>query len=109
MADSKYDVIDIESQERRSIALKDLGDGTFAPASSSDPAKHAAVITPNDSADLAATTRGIYVGSSGDLAVITVSGDTVTFPNVPGGAIFPICVTRVLATGTTANNLVALR
>lgn len=72
------------------------------------PATNAAAITPNNSTDLAYTTRGIYVGSSGSLVVDMVSGQTsVTFSNVPAGVILPIRVTRV-RTASTATNLVAL-
>lgn len=72
------------------------------------PAEKAAAITPNDGADLAATTRAIYVGTAGDLAVILVDdANAVTFANVPVG-IIPIRARRVLATGTTASDLVAL-
>jgi hypothetical protein len=72
------------------------------------PGKHAFAITPNDAADLAAATRAIYVGTSGDLAVIMVGGETVTFPAVQGGTMLPIRATRVLSTGTTASGLVGV-
>lgn len=72
------------------------------------PATNAAAITPNNSTDLAYTTRGIYVGGSGNLVVDMTSGQTsVTFSNVPAGVILPIRVTRV-RTASTATNLVAL-
>lgn len=72
------------------------------------PAKHAVAITPNDAADLATATRGIYVGTGGDIAVVMVGGESVTFTAVPQGMILSIRVTRVLATGTTASNLVGV-
>ena len=67
----------------------------------------AAVIAPNDAANLATTPRAVYVGTAGHLAVV-LSGTTVTFKNVPAGSLLPIAPTRVLATGTTAVDLVAL-
>ena len=72
------------------------------------PAREAAQITPNDSADLAYATRSIYVGASGDIAV-HMAGRTVPviFTSVPVG-ILPVRVDRVLATGTTAADIVAL-
>ena len=50
----------------------------------------------------------IYVGVTGNVAVITAQGDTVTFVGVPAGSTVPVQVTRVLATGTTATSLVAI-
>lgn len=75
----------------------------------SDPAHSAYVITPNDSTMLSAHTRGIYVGGVGDLTVL-IYNDTVavTFVGVPAGTLLPIRVSKVLATGTTATNLVGL-
>lgn len=69
----------------------------------------AAAVTPNDGADLPATTRGLYVGSGGAVAVI-LDRDTasVTFTGVNAGTILPIRATRVLSTGTTASAIIAL-
>lgn len=50
----------------------------------------------------------LYVGGAGDLTVITMGGDQVTFTAAPAGAFLPIQVTRVLSTGTTATNILAL-
>lgn len=73
-----------------------------------DPASNAAAVTPNDSTDLAATSRAIYVGGAGNLAVITAGGQTVTFTGVPAGAILPIRASRVMLTNTTATSIMAL-
>ena len=72
------------------------------------PAREAAQITPNDTTDLAYASRSIYVGLSGDIAV-HMAGRTVpvVFKSVPVG-ILPVRVDRVLATGTTAADIVAL-
>jgi hypothetical protein len=67
----------------------------------------AAPITPNDTTDIA-TTKGVYVGGSGNLTAIMSNGDTVTFIGMSAGMIHPLEVTRILATGTTATNLVAV-
>ena len=81
---------------------------TFGPGVSS-PAVHAVAITPNNGADLAYATRSIWVGGAGDVAVVTIGGDTITFFGAGAGSIIPIRAARVLATGTTATNLVGLR
>ena len=72
----------------------------------SDPAVFAATVTPSDSTVLTPT-RGLYVGTSGNIAVQMSDGSNVTFVSVPQG-ILPVRVVKVLATGTTASNIVAL-
>ena len=71
------------------------------------PARHAAVITPSDSANLQLPAlKGIYVGTAGTLKVVTSAGNTVTLTVIAG--LLSLQVTKVFATGTTAANLVAL-
>lgn len=65
-------------------------------------------VTPHDTNPLAANSRGIYVGATGDLRVRSISGDVVTFVAVPAGLLLPIRCDRVLASGTTASSIVAL-
>jgi len=70
------------------------------------PATNAVTVTPNDATDLAVAGRALYVGTTGNLAVVTVGGSTVTLVGVSGWV--PVRVSRVLATGTTASDIVAL-
>lgn len=70
------------------------------------PASRAAAVTPNDAADLAAHARALWVGGLGDVSVVTVGGDTVTFAAVSG--LLPVRVKRVRTTGTTATGIVAV-
>jgi len=72
------------------------------------PAREAAPVTPDDVNDLAVTSRSLYVGTSGDISV-HMAGATfpVVFKSVPVG-ILPVRVDRVLLTGTTAANVVAM-
>ena len=72
------------------------------------PAENAVAITPSDVADLPKTSRAIYVGGAGNLAVVTKRGDTVTFQNLGAGSVLSVRVARVLSTGTTATNLINL-
>ncbi len=58
--------------------------------------------------DLAAETRGLWIGASGDLALVLASGDEVTIAGAVGGTLLPLRVTRVKATGTSAALLVGL-
>ena len=75
----------------------------------SGPARRAAAVTPSDTVDLTAYAKALYVGAAGNVRVLTVGGedaDAVTFANHPVGW-FPVQVRRVLATGTTATQIVA--
>jgi len=74
----------------------------------SAPAQRGFAITPSDVADLAAETRGLWVGASGDLVLVLASGDQVTLAGAVGGSVLPLRVARVKATGTTATQLVGL-
>jgi len=46
----------------------------------------------------------LYVGTAGDLKVITAGGDTVEFIGVLAGSFIPVQVTRVFKTGTTGTS-----
>ena len=75
-----------------------------------DPALSAAAVTPNDSADLPNFARMLYVGVGGstkDIKVTTLNGDTVTLKNVPTG-ILMVQARRVWSAGTTATEIIAL-
>ena len=50
----------------------------------------------------------LYVGTTGDVKVTMIAGQTVTFTNVQGGSILPIQINKLWATGTTALNFVAV-
>ncbi|MEO0369816.1 MAG: hypothetical protein AAF231_00025 [Pseudomonadota bacterium] len=73
------------------------------------PAAAAETITPSDTQDLAFVTRALYVGQGGDVAVELKSGDSVVLRNMQASVIYPLRVMRVLATGTTAADIVGLR
>ena len=72
------------------------------------PAERAFAITGNDSTDLTVFPRAIYVGGAGNVKVITLGGDTVTFSGVLSGTVLPVRVKRVFSTDTTATNLIGI-
>lgn len=78
----------------------------YRSADSTAPAHGAFLVTPGD-ATFIPVTRALYVGTTGNLNVRMADDQTVLFTAVPVG-IFPIQVDQVLATGTSASNIVAL-
>ena len=64
-------------------------------------------VTPNDASDLSTASRAINVNVGGAVKVTTVTGSVGTI-RIPDSGIFPIRVTRIWATGTTATGIVSL-
>lgn len=70
-------------------------------------ARNAFAVTKSDSTIV--NCRAVYVGGTGDLAVMPIDGTTaVTFSSVPAGALLPIACSKIMSTNTTATNIVAL-
>lgn len=70
---------------------------------------HVCIIDPNDDADLPYVSNGIFVVGSGAVKVTTRGGDVVVLPALPEGATgmyWPVFVTRVWETDTTATSIV---
>ena len=71
-------------------------------------AASAAAVTPSDGTTITQT-LGLYVANGGNVTVDMVNvGTNIEFVGVPNGAILPIQVNKVYATGTTATGIVAL-
>lgn len=78
--------------------------------SAESPANNAYAVTPHDTNEIGTyVPKAIYVGTGGDLVCI-LRGDSasVTFANVPSGAILPIRARVIKSTSTTASNIIAL-
>ena len=58
--------------------------------------------------DLPRVTRGVWVGTGGDLEVVMRNGDQVVFKNATSGVIVPLQVKQVVAAGTTASDLIGI-
>ena len=69
-------------------------------------------VTPSDTVDITGvnpnTPATLFVGVGGDIQVITIGGSTLILKNIADGSFLPIQVTRVMATSTTATDIVAL-
>lgn len=72
------------------------------------PAGNAFSITPSDSVNCDYATRAVYVGGTGDLVVLTINDEVVTFVGIPGGTLLPLRIKRVNSTNTTATYIVGL-
>ena len=84
------------------------------------PARLAAAITKSDTLAVGIGPAGLYakalwIGGTGDVTVITAGdnsnnglGTPVTFSAVPAGTLLNVQVRAVMATGTTATNIVGL-
>lgn len=64
-------------------------------------------ITPSDTVKQPKLVQSIFVGVTGNIAVINRDGITVTYSNVPVGQLYVGGVRYIKSTGTTATNLVA--
>lgn len=80
-------------------------------AAFSEPGLEIRAITPSDATDLTGC-RAFFTTDAGNVAVQTVYGASastaVTITDCPVGAIIPLRVTRVMATGTTATQIYGL-
>lgn len=75
----------------------------------SNPASKAEPLTPSDTVVYDYAYRAIYVGTGGTITLIPVENlASVTFENVPDGTILPVSVKKLLATGTSATNIIGL-
>ena len=74
----------------------------------------AAAVTPSDTVNIPSVNGGtnngcvLYIGGAGNVKVLTVGGDEVTFFSAQAGLVIPVQVLKVFSTGTTATNIVAL-
>jgi hypothetical protein len=72
------------------------------------PAEFWAAVTPANGTDLSYLTRALWIGVGGNVAITGKNGSSATFANVPSGTLLPVRAYRVLSTGTTATNIVAI-
>lgn len=69
---------------------------------------NAVSVTPSDSTSLTTTAKALLIGGAGNVSVKLLNGSTVILNGLTAGTIYPIAVTQVNATSTTATNIVAL-
>jgi len=75
------------------------------PSALNDPIADGFVISPHDTNPLPKLTRAIYVGGDGDIKLELKGGTTLVYKGLKAGTMLPVRARVVLATGTTASNL----
>jgi hypothetical protein len=71
------------------------------------PAVRWRAIVPGDN-ELSPIPRAIYVGVGGNIELEDQAGNIEVFENIAGGMEHPLQPKRILASGTTADNIIAL-
>ena len=72
----------------------------------SDTGRESFAITPHDTNPISRSARSLYVGSAGNVTIVTPAGVQVTYSNVPAGTQLNCGARLVKATGTTASAIV---
>jgi hypothetical protein len=83
-----------------------LGQSRFRSVDSASVSGSVAVGAGNDATVYTPPLRTLYVGTTGNIAVVTPQGVTVTYNAVPAGTTLQVDAATVKATGTTASNIV---
>lgn len=78
-------------------------------AADAAPGKESVAITASDSLNLTnGPCRAIFVGTAGNISLVTPGGTTLVFKNLSSGSMLAQGALRVNATNTTAADLIAI-
>jgi hypothetical protein len=91
--------------EAQAVIINPFSEYASPPAG---PAADGFAVTSSDTVPFAIAARSLYVGGAGNVTLITLKGTTLLFTAVPARTLLPISCTQVMATGTTATNMVGL-
>lgn len=64
--------------------------------------------TPSDDVDLPQDAKTFYVGTGGDIAMMDWAGNVEVWPNIPDGSMPPFIPKRIMATDTTASDIIVV-
>jgi hypothetical protein len=82
--------------------------GVFFRSGPIPPVSSALTITKSDATVYSPALRSIYVGVSGDVAVVFASGAAITLKALAAGMFHEVeAVTQIMSTGTTATDILA--
>lgn len=88
--------------------MSNLADFSGRAMSFDGPARNLRAVIPDDAYDLPnGIARALFVGGAGSVAILDASGTQTTLKSA-AHQYHPVCVSRILATGTTATDIVAL-
>ena len=75
------------------------------------PAERLIPITKSDTTVYDPPLRGIWVGTAGDIAIVARGSEEtpVTIPNVQDGTVLPITAVKIMASNTSASDIVGFR
>lgn len=79
-----------------------------AHSSASDPAIGGVTFTGTADVTLDKHSRGVYISTAGNLAVVMLDGTSVTFTGLLAGVVYPFCFKSIADAGTTAAGVVLL-
>lgn len=65
-------------------------------------------VTPSDATDFTFFARALYIGVTGDVAIVNLDDSVVVWTACPAGLIIPCGAKRVNSTATTATNIVGI-
>ena len=73
------------------------------------PGTRATPVVPSDSQDQAVIGKALYIGAGGTLVMRGVGdAEPRTWKNIPDGALLPFRAVRILASGTTATDMLVI-
>jgi hypothetical protein len=83
---------------------------TNLPSDRTAPARYARAVTPHASNNLSdGACRALFIGTGGDVSLIAAADESpVLFKNLAAGSVLDVATKAVRASGTTADNIVAL-
>lgn len=85
-----------------------IGPVNFHADAADMPALDGFAVTPSDSVNHPTIARWLWVGTTGNVAVVFPSGNVVTLTSVPTGTLLRVSSIRINSTNTTASNMVGL-
>ena len=84
------------------------GPSLYSPSNGTMPGYDGEVISPSDISNLPTMARALYIGSVGNVKLVTSKGTTLEFINLQAGSILPVQAVKVFNTSTTCTNLIAI-
>jgi hypothetical protein len=70
------------------------------------PAQHAVAAATSDTVALPNVSKRLWVGGAGNVKLVTLGGETVTYNAVPAGTYLNVRASQIFVTGTTATNII---